>query len=391
MPEKNTKNNIAFKINRTKAVSNITNKHVVTLISVGKGINGEKKIASEGELHIELLKQLNKHHPSKNIILVAGLLKRWNFWEMISEVSDEELARRLSDIPKDLDEKSLAPLLATKFVDIATSLETKYIQTLETHLQKNNTALKDISFPFKIARWDQRENFKNCDEKPYDVNSFIEDPESLKLIEATITRFLQNKKLELDTAKERLIKVQPQLADLNFQKLVDYACLQYILEEYEYFAKLKNTEVFYNGNIPPALSPIFEDNRKNIHWRTYGFKQTKNALEEKKTPTFQLIKAKSSSYVDEINSQHHESKLNSFAEKRLKLFSFIRTAPEKKSKTDSPLEMKHPPKLIDTSSLSPRSSACMMAFFNLYSKMPPSAEKERAKQKIEEATALLRA
>jgi hypothetical protein len=387
MPGNNQKNAIAFKINRTKPISNISHRHVITLISVGKGINGERKIASEEELHVELLKQLDKHPPSMNIILVAGLLKRWNFWEMLPAISDEELARRLNDLPTNMTEEKLAPILAEKLTDIATSMEKKYVEDLDSHLEIYAKKL-NISFPYKVTRWNQREHFDNCSKNAFDTNIFLDNPQSLKLIEATIARFLQNKKGDLETAKERLTKAVPQFSTLNFKKLVDLSCLAYLLEEYEYFARLKNTEVFYNGNIPPALDPIFQDTSKDLYWRNYSFKQAKILPEDHKKNS-RLTRAKSSSYVDELNSQYDNAKLTSLAAKRLKLFSFLKGTPDIKSNTEDDSANNEQDQVFDTSNLSPKSSRCMMEFFKLYSKKPASPIKELAKQKIEEATALL--
>lgn len=350
MPTDN--NAFFFKINQVK-FANITNQDVMTCISLGKGINADKNIASEEELHVEFLKQLNKHHPLSNTILVAGLLKRWNFWELIREISDDELARRLDDIPKEINEKELAVLLAEKFTDIAISLEKKYIQTLENHLQENKDTLKDISFPFKILSWSQREKFPNFTKKSPDEKKIPENLESKKFIEATIKRFLQNKQTSLDIAKERLTEILPQLANLNFNELVKHACEAFIREEYEYFSSLRNTQLFYNGHIP-ALNPILKDNNNNLTWHTYHFKPTKNFQEELKTT---LAESKP-------------------MENPLRLFSH--NSSEAKDST-----------FIDTSALTPRSSKSFTTLFKQFLNNPSTATKELANRKIEEASRLL--
>lgn len=391
MPGKITriKNNITLKINRIKPFANMDKKHVITLVSVGNGINGAKWIAPEEELHVELMKQLNEHHPKLNIILVAGLLKRWNYWEMISHLSDEALIARLQDIPKDIDEKNLASILAEKFADIAKNLEEKYIKTLENHLDHHQKTIKSMKLPFKIASWEQRTHFDNCDKKSSPQSHIHETDDFMRKIESTKSRFLQNKKADLDKAKARMIIAQPALANLDFKKITDQACLQYILEEYYYFARLSHTEVLYPGKIPSALEPVFKESGKDLYWRDFSFKEAKNTLTEAKQPEETLTRARSSSFLESMSRQHNEPKTGSLAERRLKFLLSIQTTSTKKTNSDTPLEAKHPAQLMDLKNLSPQSSKRMMTFIDLFSKSPPSAEKELAMKKIEEATALL--
>lgn len=356
------KNAFFFKINQIK-FANITNQDVMTCISLGKGINGDKNIASDEELHVEFLKQLNKHQPSSDTILVGGLLARWNFWEMMREISDDELARRLEDIPKNVDEKKLSLLLAEKFSDIAVSLEEKYIQKLMHHLQENKEA-QGLSFPFKVMPWNQRENFTNFTKQPANENKIPESNESETFINDTIKQFLQDKQTRLDTAKKRLTKVLPEIANLNFDKLVKHSCEAFILEEYEYFSRLRDTQLFYNGHIP-ALNPILRDHNNNVYWHNYNFKQRKNLQKEFKTTT---------SFIEEQLCLS-ESKPT---ENPLTLF------------TNNSPELKEPTTLfINTGVLSPTSRNRLQKFFESYLNNQSPTTKELADRKIEEASRLL--
>lgn len=363
MPDNNA---FFFKINQTK-FANIAGQNVMTCISLGKGINAEKNIASEEELHIEFLKQLNKHHPFSDTILVGGSLARWNFWEMIREIDDNELAHILKDIPKNTNEKELATKLAEKFSYIATSLEGKYIQKLENYLQENKEALRDISFRsrFKILPWDQREKYANFTKKLSDEEKIPKSNESKKFIEDTIKRFLQNKEKHLIIAKERLTKVIPELVNLNFDKLVNRACKEFIREEYEYFSSLSNTQLFYNGLIP-AFNPILKGKNNNVTWHTYQFKHGKKPQEELKITTSSLI------------------------HKKLSLPPLNQALPSESKFNGDFLELKEPsPTFIDTSMLSPRSSKRLKTFFDHYINNLTSASKELIDRKIEEATTFL--
>lgn len=479
MPGKITriKDNLTLRISTNKPFDDIHKKHIITLVSIGNGINGAKWVAPEEELHIKLLEQVNEYNPKFNIILVAGLLKRRNYWEMVEQLSDDALAERLRDIPKDIDEKKLASLLAEKFIDIAENLEAKYIRTLKKHFRKNkeiinklagynhisilkndepipedikphtlvaqredkqlsvywtdNKKLVKKSFPngevqdiltkldkagkssddvfliqdiiskyrpapmgleFKIATWNQRHHYDNYDKKSPRADAPIETPAYRKKIIATKSRFLNNKKPALSAAKERMIKAQPLLAGLDFNKITDQACLQYILEEYYYFDKLSHTEVLHNGKIPQALEPIFEDPSKDLYWRDFSFKQTKNVLPESKGTEKPLTRARSTSFIDSLSSERNEEKSSLCIDKRLKFFSLsIKTTPEEKSKSEpsSSLEIKHQEPPIEAGNLSPKSSERMMYFFTVISQSPPSAEKDLAMKKIEEAAALV--
>ncbi len=370
MPKPTTENSFSFKTNKTKLTS-IANRPVMTLISLGKGISGEKNIASEEKLHIEILKELNIHNPSSNTILVAGLLKRWNFWEMIQEVRDDELARRLSDIPKDITEEKLAPLLAEKFSDIARSMEKKYIKKIDNYLQENKEALRDISFPVEVMPWSRREKLDNFIKKLPDEKKFDENSESVNFIETTTKRFLNNKQTTLDIAKNRLTKAMPQFAMLNFEKVVDCACRNYILEEYEYFANLKNFSIFYNGSIP-ALNPILKDKNNNLHWHTYNFQQTKSLHDEQKSTSVLMHKETPSPISRKAPD---ESKLSG---NRLTLFSPIKTVSERKEPSRTFLDR-----------LSPRSSDRMQTFLERYLNNLSPTSKELADRKIEELSTML--
>lgn len=376
MPKKTIKikDNLTFKLNETKPVSNISGKYVVAGVSLGNGINGAKWIAPDEELHLALLKELNEYQPKLYIILTGGSLARWNYWEMIKELSDETLIDLLKDIPKDIDEKNLAFLLAKKFINVAKNNEEKYIRVLENYLDKNKKTIEKINSPFKIVRWDERATCDNYDEKSFSKNKSDQPDDFMEKIETTKSRFLQHKKQILNKAKERMIKAQPHLASINFKKLTDETCLQYILEEYNYFNYLRHTEILYPGKILPVLEPAFKEESNDLYWRDFSFKKIKSALPELKETEEPLTRAKSASCIDSLSHRRNE------------------TNPKKNLKSDATsLENKYSGTVIDTSNLSPKSSSRMMHFFTLLSKSPPSDEKELALKKIEEATALLTA
>lgn len=359
MPDKNA---FFFKINQVK-FANIADQDVMTCISLGKGINGDKNIASEEELHVEFLKQLNKHQPSSDTILIGGLLARWNFWEMMREISDDELSYRLKDIPNDVDEKELSRELAEKFSDIAVSLEKKYIQKLENYLKENKEA-QALSFPFKIMPWNQRENFINFTKQSANENKTPESTESETFINDTIKQFLQDKQIRLEIAEKRLTKALPELTHLNFDKLVKQSCRSFILEEYEYFSRLRNTQLFYNGHIP-ALNPILKDHNNNVYWHTYNFKRRKNFQKEFKTTT-------------------------PFIEEQLSLPESKPTENTLTVLTDTSSERKEPTTLfINTDMLSPKTLRRLQTFFKSYLNNQSSTTKELADQKIEEVSRLL--
>ncbi|MDA8561739.1 hypothetical protein N9L02_01330 [Gammaproteobacteria bacterium] len=374
--------NIKLAIDRTRAVKNIVGKNVITLISLGSGLNGSKSISSEGNLHLELLNHLNKFSPKLNIILVAGALKRWNYWEILEHITDIQLKKTLSDIPKDIKEKKLACILAEKFSDIAAKLEAEYINEIDTYLNSHPEDIKKLTFKYKITAWNQKHLYNNITKQDPQAIKFMESPEFIEKMKETKTRFLQNKKSLLDKAQDRIKQAQPNLASIDFKKVTDEACLQYLLEEYVYFAKLNNTEIYYTGKIPPAIKPIFEIADKDIFWREIHFKlrkknNTAKTSQEEKLNAVELNNNSSDTTI--INT------LTSFFSKR----NMCKLQIEEKSQTDVE-HRKSESMPIPIQQLSPKISKQINTLIHLFSTTPPSEEKKLAAKKLEEATSLLK-
>lgn len=343
-------------------------KDTMVLISMLKSVSGSKKPTNE-IIHAEFIKELVKYNPDV-FVLLAGLLKRWNYWEMVRELTDKELIEYLADIPAGIKEEELCVILAKKFLPLAKKLEQESIVKLKRHLKKLN--LDHI----RVYTWDERHKFKNYhaeNKEPKPIEFNMED------FKTTKKEFLENKTSLLKKTQNRMINAQPNLKHINFNKLDYYCCYHLQREEFDYCNDISLVEMLYRGQAPAILKPIFSD--KNRHWHPFSYKES--VIKESKN---KLVRSQSIPLI-KINP-------HSLAERRLKFFTPLKISnePENEKNSDQSaltLEVKHSYPLLDKNTLSPKTEHKMKTLIELLSKSPPSEKKELVMLKLEEITRLL--
>lgn len=243
------------------------NDQYVELLISNQGIGSGKKNVDEGELIAETLRALQKikylNPKCVYIHVAAGNLARWNFWEIINSISDDELKVLLADIPDNIGKNEFVNFMAEKLSQFAEKIGTKYIEGIQTYLEKNASKIK---LPFEIKAWSTRENNLNYNKDLPIKISTEESPEFSESVNKTRSNFLIKKDPLLIASAEKIVRCQPKLAHLPFHQITDaqqkfliaeLSCNQYIGEECKYYERVKNTRVIHKGKITPALDMVF--------------------------------------------------------------------------------------------------------------------------------------
>lgn len=432
---------VIIKMDRTKSIIQMKKHYIMCAVSVGHGLNDHgKKQTPEEELHVQLMLTVGNHFPHHYMILAGGSLQRWNVWDMIKELSDEELAQRLLALTpawltteaaekKISREEATVCFFANAFSDIAEHHEKNYIDRIEKHFDEvkleDNRQLEKIEqkdsgqvkqyllkkhvqtnkgeaktmpiMPVSVLGWKTGFSFENYDKN---LSTPITDEkdfeEKLKL---TKERLLKNKKPLLASTMERLIKANPLIGEMAVDDIAHYAIKHYLLEEYHYFEHLKQTEVLYPIASPPLLQRIF-DTRTDLIWRSYSITEKEKKIEEKpsKSTTKKMLPTLLQDASSLLNDNEHLSLRRSQSASMVDSLARIKDnrtrrqqlAPLKTrndNKLNSLSDKKNEPGLfcIQTNlKLSPNSEKCFFDFFGLASHAAPE-DREIAMKKISEA------